>query len=155
MENSNINRILSINICKLKTFIQISVFSAIFLLINTTLVKADDIGITVKIGDIAMLDNSAGSHIHDVSESASDSTIIGSTIFNDTNGNFIQDANEKGTPGIHVQLFDEKGMEINVGPDGILGNLDDSAGGVITDENGHYHFHNITQNFYRIRVSTE
>ena len=61
-----------------------------------------------------------------------------------------------GVAGLTIKIFDEKGIsEINVGPDGTLGTLDDSPGGMITDASGGYHFDNLRPDNYRVIVIAE
>ena len=119
------------------------ILGTVFILSCTSLVQA---------GEFSTLNKSTDSKIPTISKSAAETTSIGSVLFNDVNGNGIKESNEKGLSGVHVKIFDEKGLEIKVGPDGILGNEDDSSGNVVTDEEGKYQFQNITQNYYRIRV---
>ena len=126
------------------SLLQKTLLGATLILLNTTIVQANDIPLLVKID---------GPRVSTISESVTDTTSIGGLLFNDANDNGIRDGNEKDHSGIHVKIFDERGFEINVGPDGVLGNEDDSPGGVVTDVDGKYQFQNISQNFYRIVVS--
>ncbi|KAG1663432.1 NADPH-flavin oxidoreductase [Nymphon striatum] len=103
-------------------------------------------------GDFSILNKTVDSKIPTVSKSNAETTSIGSVLFNDVNGNGIKESDEKGLPGVHVKIFDENGLEIKVGPDGIYGTEDDNLGDLVTDERGRYQFQNISQNFYRIRV---
>lgn len=124
--------------CKIyspKSLIKTTVLGLMSILISSSVVQAED---------LAMLNIIDKGNIPVVSTNAPGTASISSVVFNDANGNDHS--------GIHVKIFDEKGLEINVGPDGILGNDDDSPGGVVTDEEGRYKFQNISQNFYRIKV---
>ena len=82
-------------------------------------------------------------------------TSFSSVIYDDVNKKSIQDAGEYGTSGVIIKLFDKDGSEINVGPDGILGTVDDSPGGVITNSKGEYSFSKITHDYYRIQIESE
>ena len=128
------------------SLLQKTLVGASLILLNTTIVQASDISLLVKVED---------PRVSTISENTADTTSIGSVLFNDANGDGIQDENENALSGIHVKIFDEKGLEINVGPDGVLGSDDDSPGGVVTDSRGKYKFQNISQNFYRIKFVWE
>ena len=79
---------------------------------------------------------------------------LGSTVFSDDNNNGLQDGSEAGINGVTVKLFASDGTtEINVGPDGILGNTDDAAGGVTTDTNGDYLFTGLLPGSYIVKVT--
>ena len=120
-------------------------FISMFLLVSTFALGldtvADDLGDTRK-------KNSIENGVPGFTPKSS----VSSVIFDDTNGNRKQDAGEKGIAGLTVKLLDENGIEVNVGPDGTLGTLDDSAGGMITDASGGYHFDNLSPNTYRVVV---
>ena len=77
---------------------------------------------------------------------------LGSTVFNDANNNAIQDATESGIEGVVVQLFDSNGVEVPVGPDGILGTADDALGGVETDADGNYFFQDLVAGDYQVAI---
>ncbi len=78
---------------------------------------------------------------------------IGDTYFHDLNKNGIQDAGEPGIPGATVQLFDNAGTEIPVGPDGLIDTADDAIGGMLTDSNGKYKFGNLHSGDYKVGFS--
>ena len=76
---------------------------------------------------------------------------LGNRVWFDTDNDSTIDAGESGISGVTVQLFDSSGTtEILVGPDGILGNTDDAAGGVTTDANGYYLFNNLLPGYYMV-----
>jgi trimeric autotransporter adhesin len=58
---------------------------------------------------------------------------IGNRVWDDANGNGIQDAHETGIQGVKVVLR-------SPGTDGVYGNIDDQTWSVITDAEGHYYF---------------
>ncbi|MFH7026140.1 MAG: SdrD B-like domain-containing protein [Heteroscytonema crispum UTEX LB 1556] len=72
---------------------------------------------------------------------------IGDTVYNDTNANSIQDANEPGISGVTVTLT-------SAGPDGQLGTRDDTTAIRTTDTNGRYSFPNLPLGQYRVAVNT-
>ncbi len=85
---------------------------------------------------------------------------IGDTVFWDKNHNGIYepkgtragtDDDEVGVPNVTVKLFDSRGVEVKIGPDGVLGTKDDAPGGVLTDGNGRYRFSNLTPNTYSVQ----
>ncbi len=123
---------------------EIKLFVSITLLfMSSTILNAEDYQLA------SVSDNSKP---FDLPSSKKEGTGFSAKIFNDVNRNGVQDKDENGTAGVTVKLFDVDGNEINVGPDGILGNEDDSPGGVITNENGRYFFSKITHSFFRIKV---
>ncbi|MDZ7962201.1 MAG: SdrD B-like domain-containing protein [Aulosira sp. DedQUE10] len=71
---------------------------------------------------------------------------IGDTVFNDTNGNGIQDSGEAGVPNTVVTLT-------NPGADGILGNGDDTTQTTTTNANGIYNFNNLPAANYRVTIT--
>ncbi len=71
---------------------------------------------------------------------------LGDTIWNDTNGNGVQDAGETGIAGITVTLT-------GAGPDGVFGTADDTTATVITAADGSYTFCGLPQGRYRVEVS--
>ncbi|MBK8492563.1 MAG: hypothetical protein IPL49_17150 [Saprospirales bacterium] len=75
---------------------------------------------------------------------------VGNYVWYDANANGIQDPGETPVDGATVQLYDEFGNEILVGPDGILGTSDDAPGGVITGGDGLYEFSNLNPGNYYI-----
>ncbi len=77
---------------------------------------------------------------------------IGDLVWNDLDDDGVVDVGEPGLAGVHVRLYAADGTtEVNVGPDGILGNADDVAGGMVTDVNGHYRFQNLAPATYRVQ----
>ena len=79
---------------------------------------------------------------------------IGSTIFRDIDNDGVLETGdgESGIPGVVVQLYNDSGTEILVGADGILGTVDDGAGGITTDVNGNYFFTGLTPGNYQIKI---
>ncbi len=79
---------------------------------------------------------------------------LGNLVFEDVNTNGTFDAGDVPLQGVRVQLFAADGvMEINVGPDGILGTADDAPGGMLTDVNGNYLFSGLPQGSYIVTVT--
>jgi protocatechuate 3,4-dioxygenase beta subunit/cellulose synthase/poly-beta-1,6-N-acetylglucosamine synthase-like glycosyltransferase len=77
---------------------------------------------------------------------------IGDLVWSDLDDDGTVDVGEPGLPGVSVRLYAADGTtEVNVGPDGILGNVDDAAGGMVTDANGHYRFQNLPPATYRVQ----
>lgn len=78
---------------------------------------------------------------------------LGSTVWEDSNANGLQDALEPAIQGARVRLFDSTGtIEIPVGIDGILGTADDAPGGVVTNVDGEYFFNDLLPGTYRVQV---
>ena len=78
---------------------------------------------------------------------------IGNLVWHDVDDNGIFDVGEGGLANIAVALFAADGTtEITVGPDGMLGTLDDAEGGMLTDSNGRYAFTDLVPDTYRVRV---
>ncbi|MBD2778312.1 SdrD B-like domain-containing protein [Iningainema tapete] len=71
---------------------------------------------------------------------------IGDTVYNDTNGNSTQDANEPGIGGINISLT-------GAGPDGQFGTPDDITRTTTTDNNGRYSITNLPPGNYRVVVT--
>ncbi len=69
------------------------------------------------------------------------------------NDNGLLDVGETRLAGINVRLFNSAGVEIPVGPDGILGTADDAIGGMSADSAGTYNFKCLAQGSYRVVVS--
>ena len=133
--------------------------SAIFLMLSTFAVAIDKEMVTVALA-VTVTDDSAKVSQKNVIENdipgITPESSVSSVIFSDINGNRKQDAGEMGVAGLTIKIFDEKGIsEVNVGPDGTLGTLDDSPGGMITDASGGYHFDNLKPNNYRVIVTAE
>ena len=103
-------------------------------------------------GDFELAGFSGNSKPFDAIPSKAGGIGFTASVFDDVNQNGKRDKGEGVRAGITVKLFDADGNEINVGPDGILGNEDDSPGGVLTNEKGSYSFFKITHDFYRIQV---
>ena len=138
----------------IKAVIEKPVFSTMFLLISTSTLGLDKdtatttLGLAVTIADLSHL--RAKDSIENGMSGITPRSSVSSTIFNDINGNRRQDSGEIGVAGLTIQIFDGNGNEVNVGPDGTLGTIDDSPGGMITDARGGYHFNNLTPDTYRI-----
>ncbi len=74
---------------------------------------------------------------------------LGNRVWFDTNNNRAIDfGDELGIDGVLIQLFDTLGNEIPVGPDGILGTVDDAPGGMLTDNGGYYLFNGLEAGEY-------
>jgi LPXTG-site transpeptidase (sortase) family protein len=80
-------------------------------------------------------------------------TELGDLVFGDVNNNGVYDAGDTLLAGATVRLYSSNGTEINVGPDGILGTADDTAGGVITGANGAYLFSGLPAGDYKVKVT--
>jgi LPXTG-site transpeptidase (sortase) family protein len=81
---------------------------------------------------------------------------LGNRVWYDTNNNGAIDFGaEVGIPNVRVQLFNAAGTEINVGPDGILGNGDDAPGGMLTNATGYYRFDNLPAGDYTVRIPND
>lgn len=82
---------------------------------------------------------------------------VSGTMWNDTgaganNNNGILDAGETTIPSVRVLLYNSAGVEILVGPDGILGTSDDAVNGVVTNGSGNYSFCGLPPGQYRVVV---
>jgi fimbrial isopeptide formation D2 family protein/uncharacterized repeat protein (TIGR01451 family) len=71
---------------------------------------------------------------------------LGNLVWNDTNGNGVQDAGETGIAGVTVTVT-------GAGPDGIFGTADDTTTTVLTDTNGRYTVCGLEQGRYRVAIS--
>ena len=71
---------------------------------------------------------------------------LGDTVYNDTNGNGVQDTGEPGIGGVPVNL-------IGAGPDGIFGTPDDITRTTTTDNNGIYSFPGLPAGSYRVSAN--
>ncbi|BAY07168.1 SdrD B-like domain-containing protein [Calothrix sp. NIES-2098] len=71
---------------------------------------------------------------------------IGDTVFNDINGNGIQDTGESGVPNVPITLT-------LPGNDGILGTPDDTTQTTTTNGNGIYNFTNLPPSNYRVAIA--
>ncbi|MEI2583005.1 MSCRAMM family protein [Scytonema sp. PRP1] len=71
---------------------------------------------------------------------------IGDTVYNDTNGNGVQDAGEPGISGSTISLT-------GAGPDGQFGTADDITRTATTDNNGRYSIPNLPAGSYRVSVT--
>ena len=80
---------------------------------------------------------------------------VGNLVYLDNNGNGNYDgAGDTVLPGITVKLFASNGTtEIPVGPDGILGTVDDAPGGRLTNPGGLYIFASLPEGQYIIKVT--
>ena len=141
----------------IKAVIEKSILSAMFLLISASAIGLDKnvatVALAVTIGDHS--NTRVNYSIENGMPGLTSQSSVSSTIFNDINGNRRQDAGEMGIAGLTIKLLDASGTEVNVGPDGTLGTLDDSPGGMTTDASGGYHFDNLTPNTYRVMVVTQ
>lgn len=81
-------------------------------------------------------------------------TEIGNLVFEDINANGNYDiGTDNPIAGVQVQLYSSNGTEINVGPNGILGDNDDAPGGVLTNAGGLYLFSGLPNGDYIVRVT--
>jgi hypothetical protein len=71
---------------------------------------------------------------------------VGDRVWNDVNGDGIQDANEPGLTGIQI-------IATWAGPDGIIGSADDASVTVTTGANGQYSIGNLPAGTYRVQLS--
>jgi len=73
--------------------------------------------------------------------------LIGDFIWDDIDGDGVQDSGEAGLSGVPVELT-------WAGPDGILGNGDDVTFNTTTDANGQYQFNGLPEGQYQVAVTT-
>ncbi len=66
--------------------------------------------------------------------------------------NGILDAGESGVNNVTVQIYTSAGVEVPVGPDGILGTADDALGGMVTSGGGYYSFDRLYPGTYYIQI---
>lgn len=78
---------------------------------------------------------------------------LGDFVFSDLNRDGLQSNGEPGIAGVQVRLYSSTGTEINVGPDGILGTVDDAAGGVTTPASGAYLFQGLPPGNYYVNFT--
>lgn len=71
---------------------------------------------------------------------------IGDTVFNDRNGNGVQEPGEPGVPNVVLTLT-------LPGPDGRLGTPDDTTQTTTTNSNGNYSFNNLPPGPYRVKIT--
>lgn len=80
-------------------------------------------------------------------------TCVSNLVWIDDQDGTYDDAAESGFAGINVQLYASNGItQINVGPDGILGNQDDNVGGVLTAADGSYQFCGLPEGDYIVKL---
>ena len=84
---------------------------------------------------------------------------ISDQIFVDEDGSGTFNAGDTAMSGAIVQLFASNAAgtittEVRVGPDGVLGTIDDALGGITTTGTGLYLFQNLPDGLYVIRVHT-
>ena len=77
---------------------------------------------------------------------------LGNRVWFDTDNDGSIDVGESGVNNVRVQLFNSAGAEILVGPDGILGTVDDAPNGVLTAGGGYYRFENLPAGDYVVRI---
>ncbi len=79
---------------------------------------------------------------------------LSNQIFVDVNNDGLYNPGDTDLAGATVQLFASNGVtEIGVGPDGILGTVDDGPGGVLTGPAGTYQFSSLPAGDYIIHVT--
>ena len=79
---------------------------------------------------------------------------LGNLVYADVNTSGTYDAGDTLLAGATVRLFASDGVtEINVGPDGIWGTVDDGTGFVTTGVTGTYQFSGLPQGSYIVRVT--
>ncbi len=89
----------------------------------------------------------AGQNIDTVDFGFAQPGTIGDTVYNDTNGNGVQDAGEPGISGRTITVT-------GAGPDGQFGTADDiTRPSVTTDNNGRYSIPNLPPGSYRVSVT--
>lgn len=71
---------------------------------------------------------------------------IGDTVFNDRNGDGVQNQGEPGIPNVTLTLT-------SPGPDNQLGTADDTSTTTTTNENGNYRFENLPAGPYQVTVT--
>jgi hypothetical protein len=71
---------------------------------------------------------------------------LGDKVFNDANGNGVQDASEGGVQGVKVALT-------GAGGDGVLGTADDTTSTQVTGSNGEYAFTGLAAGSYKVTFS--
>lgn len=81
---------------------------------------------------------------------------LGDYVWRDSDGDGLQNGNEPSLSGVRVRLyvpnpFTGEPVEVSIGLDGILGTIDDAAGGVVTNAQGKYSFANLPHGRYIIR----
>lgn len=81
---------------------------------------------------------------------------IGNVVWFDTgagyNNGIYEPADEVGVDDVTVQLFRAGGVEVPVGPDGILNTADDSPGGMLTSAGGYYRFDKLIPGDYYVYI---
>lgn len=73
---------------------------------------------------------------------------VGDTVFNDANGNGVQDAGEAGISGVTVNLYQD------VNADGLLDGGDTLAASLVTDASGYYTFSGLAAGNYIVSIPT-
>ncbi len=91
--------------------------------------------------------------VTDISHYFAQGLSLGNLVWVDTNDDGLHNNGEVGLAGVTVKLFDSTHTEVNVGPDGILGNADDAPGGVVTDAGGLYRFQALAPGSYTVEIS--
>jgi len=82
---------------------------------------------------------------------------IGNRVWFDTGAgaffnNGILDAGESTVNNVTVQLYTSAGIEVPVGPDGILNTADDALGGMVTSGGGFYRFDRLYPGMYYVQI---
>jgi LPXTG-site transpeptidase (sortase) family protein len=124
--------------------------------------QAVTLGATVASEPTGEADLDGGSVIGDQPDSRSNmkldfgfyKTEIGNLVYVDSIKNGVYDPAETLIAGMTVQLFNSDGtVEVQVGPDGILGTSDDATGGVQTNASGEYLFSGLPEGDYIVRAA--
>ena len=84
---------------------------------------------------------------------------LSGTVWRDTGAgastnNGTLNTGETGIAAVVVRLYNSANNEIPVGPDGILGTLDDAIGGMNTDGSGNYNFQGLLPGTYRVVITS-
>jgi subtilisin-like proprotein convertase family protein len=94
----------------------------------------------------------SGVNVQEIDFGFTPEVAIGNLVFSDNNGTGKFDSGDTGVNNVTVQLYDSMNVEVNVGPDGILGNADDAPGGVQTANGGCYLFRGLLPGNYTVKI---
>ncbi|MEJ8851705.1 SdrD B-like domain-containing protein [Variovorax rhizosphaerae] len=110
---------------------------------NATSATDSDIDANGKTGIINLATGEANKTID--AGFAKFSATVGNRVWNDTNGNGLQDAGESSVAGVKITL-------IGAGKDGVFGTADDSSRSTTTNANGWYGFGAVAAGQYKIHA---